>query len=259
MMTFKAIWNEVVTPSMMVGLGILFSTTAATAQFTGNPFDPYQAAYRSSSIPTYAPGGPFSGSARAVPPGLGVVPGFLGATPMARDLNSLRWGLGPGLGVGTGLGDELGPVPPYHEAHRRYDEEFSRIYRPNTFGPGGSVDEQYFENRKARDQLYFQAMNESDPQKKAELLRQYRQASEKAALGLSRQSRVRPGAAANQRGSGTTASSPRVSDTDSLTRTIETYEDLLQESLAIDYSLTRKSQSLLESPPAIESSESDVP
>ncbi|CAN5623563.1 hypothetical protein BH23PLA1_BH23PLA1_01820 [soil metagenome] len=242
--------------SLGVSAALLVAATAS-AQFHGNPFDPYQAAYRSSSLPRYSIYGPLSNPTRvATPPGLGVVPGFEGFTPNDRFFGGAGAGaeFGPLLG-GARAGSDPLSLFPADRALRQYDEEFGRIYRPNTFGPGGSVDEEYFKSRKQREDLYFRAMSESDPRRKAELLQQYRQASEQAALGLSRQTRARTGAAADRRGtSGATSPSATGTGTtavpeptDAAPGTIETYDDLLRQSVLIDLALSRALKSDSES------------
>ncbi len=69
---------------------------------------------------------------------------------------------------------------PYSAANRQYDREFGRQYRPNETDT--LSDTQYYIDQEARSQKYFEALRETDPRKRAEMLRKY----EEDALSASR-------------------------------------------------------------------------
>jgi hypothetical protein len=162
---------------VVLGLAILVTTRPTQAQFNGDPFDPYRAAYRSSSVPMsnqFAPGQP----RRVTSPGMGTVPGI----GQPSDLSFTLPPLGPRTGVGRldRIEEEL--FGPLGDVYRRYDEDFNRVYRPNEF-----VDREsgFAEAQEARRRLYLQASQERDPQRRAELMRQYQDLSRRISLGLS--------------------------------------------------------------------------
>ncbi|GAC1472952.1 MAG: hypothetical protein NVSMB9_20790 [Isosphaeraceae bacterium] len=61
-----------------------------------------------------------------------------------------------------------GPGVPYYRANRQFDQEFQRQYRPND-----SADRGFYSNQQQMNSRYFQALRETDPKKRVELLRQY--------------------------------------------------------------------------------------
>lgn len=160
-----------------VCLGCLAVAQPARCQFNGDPFDPYRAAYRSSSSPVETQIVPGQGR-RVTPPGLGTVPGI--GTPW--DLNYTNPRLGASRYGEFGTSDRLGLdiYDPINDVYRQLDTEFGRVYRPNA-----GVDDQYYESQQQRQQLYVEAMREPDPQRRAELLRRYQDLSRRASLGLS--------------------------------------------------------------------------
>jgi hypothetical protein len=195
------------------------------AQFNGDPFDPFRAAYRSSTIPMATQFGP--GRTRMVtPPGMGSVPGI--GSPWDISYTSPTYLPPPSSRFGS---PDLDLLSPSNDVYRRYDEEFGRVYRPNA-----EADEQFERTQQARQELYFQAMRETDPERKAELRRQYQDLSRRISLGMSptnrRDSRApgtdrataaarRPGQPGGGAGSG-------------LPRTVRSYDDLAQWSRAIN-------------------------
>lgn len=79
---------------------------------------------------------------------------------------------GGGSGAQSGYG---GRYVPYSSAFRFYDQDFNRSYQPNA-----QVDEKFYANRTARDNLYIRAISESDPVKRSELMREWRESSSTA-------------------------------------------------------------------------------
>jgi len=165
-------WNLRAIGAIAASLALAASITeSARAQFNGDPFDPYRAAYRSSSRPSDLRGVP--GAPRIVtPPGLGTVPGIgdAGATPFSlyefeasRFREPDRFGL-ESLQVPGALGDDAG----------------FGAYRPNM-----ENDLTYQDLQNYRDELYRRAQETEDPEARAEAIREYRRISRMISLGLS--------------------------------------------------------------------------
>jgi hypothetical protein len=85
---------------------------------------------------------------------------------------------------GTSRGSR--PGTPYYRAYRRYDEEFKRNYRPNRTPDGRDIDESFYEEQDRRNAKYFKAMGETDPRKRAQLLREYNLDHLRSSRSLSR-------------------------------------------------------------------------
>jgi hypothetical protein len=210
-----------------VGLWIaltLFSTTTfgvastSRAQFNGDPFDPFRARYSSSSRPTANQFVPGQGR-RVTPPGMGNVPGI--GLPFDSGFGLPSPAVAPPASRFEREMDTL--LSPSNDVYRRYDEQFNRVYRPNA-----EADEQFARTQEARQQLYFEAMNEKNPERRAELLKQYRDLSRRVSLGMSPTNRRGGDRADRQPGEG---AAPR---DDGLPRTVRSYEDLVQWSRAIN-------------------------
>lgn len=65
----------------------------------------------------------------------------------------------------------------YYNAFRKYDEQLGRIYRPNQ-----DVDKLYNQRKSNRDSIYFKALREKDPKKKAALMKSYARGEDLSAL-----------------------------------------------------------------------------
>lgn len=65
----------------------------------------------------------------------------------------------------------------YYNAYRKYDEQLDRLYRPNQ-----KVDELYNQRKNTRDSVYFKALRERDPKKRAEMLKSYSRGEDLSAL-----------------------------------------------------------------------------
>ncbi|MEW4567180.1 hypothetical protein AB1L88_04870 [Tautonia sp. JC769] len=199
---------------------------AGKAQFNGDPFDPFRAAYRSSTIPMATQFGP--GRSRVVtPPGMGSVPGI--GVPWDLSYTSPSYLPSPSTRFGT---SDLDLLSPSNDVYRRYDEEFGRVYRPNA-----EADEQFARMQQARQELYFQAMRETDPERKAELRQQYQDLSRRISLGMSPTNRRDPRAPGAGRGGSAPGLPNQSADragAGGLPRTVRSYEDLAQWSRAIN-------------------------
>jgi hypothetical protein len=214
--------NRLVT-LVLVGLAIVVTTRPTRAQFNGDPFDPYRAAYRSSSVPMsnqFAPGQP----RRVVSPGMGTVPGI----GRPSDLSFTIPPLGPPTGVGRldRIEEEL--FGPLGDVYRRYDEDFNRVYRPNEF-----VDREsgFAEAQEERRRLYLQASQERDPQRRAELMRKYQDLSRRISLGLSPSASrniLNTQAGREEQSGPRRGVADRPSSADELPTSIRSYEDLLR-------------------------------
>jgi hypothetical protein len=146
----------------------LFAAGRVSAQLSADPYRPYNEQYEQYVYPSY-------------PTGVGVVPNqavLEGRGGSARsfqryleeedemDRASSNASVAPGRrGVGS----------PYYRAYRDYDETYRRVYTPNK-----SADETYLANRKTRDGIYSEYLRETDPKKKAALLKEYQEYSQKA-------------------------------------------------------------------------------
>lgn len=73
-----------------------------------------------------------------------------------------------------------GAGTPYYRAFRQFDQDFDRLYRPNK-----DADSTFYNGLNQRNQKYFEAMRETDPRKRSQLLRDYNLDNMKAARGLS--------------------------------------------------------------------------
>lgn len=73
-----------------------------------------------------------------------------------------------------------GPGVPYYRANRQYDREFQRNYRPNDL-----ADRSFYSSQQLRNDKYFQALRQTDPRKRAQLLREYNLENLRAARTLS--------------------------------------------------------------------------
>jgi len=73
-----------------------------------------------------------------------------------------------------------GAGTPYYRAYRQFDQDFDRLYRPNK-----DADSTFYTGVNQRNQKYFEAMRETDPRKRTQLLRDYNLDNMKAARGLS--------------------------------------------------------------------------
>ena len=65
----------------------------------------------------------------------------------------------------------------YYNAYRKYDEQLDRLYRPNQ-----KVDELYNQRKSTRDSVYFKALRERDPKKRAALMKSYTRGEDLSAL-----------------------------------------------------------------------------
>jgi hypothetical protein len=80
----------------------------------------------------------------------------------------------------TGSSRLSGPGVPYYRANRQFDKEFQRNYRPNDV-----ADRSYYTSQQQRNDMYFQALREPDPRKRAQLFREYNTEAMKASRSLS--------------------------------------------------------------------------
>jgi hypothetical protein len=141
-------------------------------------------------VPTYSNIGPLSNSFRYAPStGVGFTTGLGDVGPEIPFLSGLNTSLSMPRGANLSPTDPFGlPSTLVNPANRGQTQGFDRSYRPNA-----NVDDKYYEQVRTRDQLYFKALEESDPAKRAELLKQFRQASTRANFQLSATSRPRRG------------------------------------------------------------------
>ncbi|RUL88367.1 hypothetical protein [Tautonia sociabilis] len=162
-------------PTMVaVGLAGFLVDSPCRAQFNGSPFDPFRAAYRTSSYPVAPSVVP--GQVRTVtPPGLGTVPGI----GQPYDLNyTIPSFSAPRGGRFDRLDEELfGPL----------GDPYSRFRQPEGSEP---QDDEYSNLQEQRRQVYLEATDpRTPPERRAELMREYEQLGRRADLlgaGISR-------------------------------------------------------------------------
>ncbi len=206
-------------------MAVFVIAPSVQAQFNGDPFDPYRASFRSSTIPMATQFGP--GRTRVVtPPGMGSVPGI--GVPWDASFTNPTYSAPPPSRFRSADFDLLSPS---NDVYRRYDAEFGRVYRPNA-----EADEQFARMQEARQELYFQAMRETDPERKAELRKQFEDLSRRISLGMSPSARRDSRAPRTDRDA---AQSRIPGQTDGgtaegLPRTVRSYEDLAQWSRVIN-------------------------
>ena len=143
----------------LVPLSVLGLATASRAQGMGpDPFRPYNAQYDAFVFPI-APGPMDAGFNNGLPRA-----GIRGANQFENYLNSLQ-----------GTGSHAAPGTPYYKANRAYDREFNRDYRPNR-----EADARFDTNQEMVTELYFRYLRKKDPQKRAEIFKDYNRARSRA-------------------------------------------------------------------------------
>ncbi len=189
------------------------------AQFTGDPFDPYRNAYAASAYPTYSNVGPLSRNYRYTNPlgiGLGVGTGnaSMGEIPYVSNLNNQLYS-NPGV---VGL-NGAPPIPGMSTGRRASPAEARfndrQIQRESDFAQG----------QQDREDLYFEAMNEQDPARKADLMRRYREEMRRSSLGMSRGA---TGPRARAEAGATTDPPPSSRRREADLSPANTYEDMLR-------------------------------
>lgn len=155
----------------------MLTSARVEAQYGGDPFDPYRAAYRSSSVPTFNRVGPQGSVRLAAPPGMGTVPGI--GDPGATTYPYTEFGT-EALGLGFESFEPV-PLPSEYDTLRGIEELglYDRSYRPNR-----EADQLYLQWKDELKRLYEQALDEEDPRRKNELLRRYQEVRREVSLGL---------------------------------------------------------------------------
>jgi hypothetical protein len=151
---------------------VLTGPTARAQFYSTDPYDPYGRAYRSFAYP-----------------GAGYNPSLPNHTMFGEG------GIGPDAYSSMSPFNQFeayinsGPSAPglrsgrYDQAYRAYDDVFDRTY--SSAGAGQyDVDEPYYNNLRERDDLYFKALKEKDPKKRAELMRDLDKLNRKTANSL---------------------------------------------------------------------------
>ena len=207
-------------------LAIVAMNVPAQAQFNGDPFDPFRASFRSSTLPManqFAPG-----QARSVtPPGMGSVPGIGTPWDSSFGLQSIT---PPPVSRFERFDSDL--LSPSNDVYRRYDADFGRVYRPNA-----EADEQFTRLQEARRELYLQASRETDPQKRAELMRRYQDLSRRISLGMTPTPARDTAATKTGRDARSTQDAGAVGPA-GLPRTVRSYDDLARWSRVINREAT---------------------
>jgi hypothetical protein len=158
----------------MAALTVLGLTAGARAQHTPDPYNIVgegNLGYEDSMYSTYPNGAGFS-SNQALLQGRA---GASRANTFQSYLDGLDGGRGDAL-FGSSFRSRGGAGVPYYRAHKEFDDAFDRIYTPNAV-----PDETFRADQETRTKLYVEYLKEADPKKRAELYRQYNQASRRTA------------------------------------------------------------------------------
>jgi len=146
----------------LVILVVLGITPAAVAQFSPDPYKPWNSEYESYIYPRYP--GP-----DGIYPNQGVLSMPSGARSANRYQNFLdelegdtnepgRPYVSPRRSIGV----------PYTRAFRQYDQTYGRVYTPNR-----EADREYNASRQARDELYSELRATKDPAQRSRLRKEY--------------------------------------------------------------------------------------
>lgn len=154
----------------VVAIGsFLLAARTSPAQFISDPYDPWNAQYRAFIFPLAPINTGIGNQARS-----NVFSGVAPSHPYAPFNPEDPFGRNSGTGR----------FMPYYQSYRGLDETFGRTYRAN-------ANDTFFEKQDERQKLYFEALRETDPRKRAELLKQLDDAKLKS---------VRESSAARKRG-----------------------------------------------------------
>jgi hypothetical protein len=168
-----------------------FFSPSAQAQFTGDPFDVYRNGYAASSYPVYSNIGPLNRNYKYTnPPGLGLGIGLSnspsGDIPYVQNLNNQL--TAPSGVVGIGGAPTIAGISsdPYGVNRARRMSKADREYNDEM----AKREQDYADEREAIEDIYLDAMNEKDPVRRRELMKEYHAATRKANLTPARQRRI---------------------------------------------------------------------
>ncbi|MDR3639416.1 MAG: hypothetical protein P4L84_36785 [Isosphaeraceae bacterium] len=149
-------------------LSMLALTRDASAQLSADPYKPYNAQYEQYIYPSYPTEGGVAPNQSLLEGGGGGAHAYQRFMEEEDEMDraASNSSVSPGRrGVGV----------PYYRAYRDYDKAYSRVYTPNK-----KADEAYLASRQTRDDLYSQYLKETDPKKKASLLKEYQEYNQRA-------------------------------------------------------------------------------
>jgi hypothetical protein len=158
----------------------LWGTTGGAQGFGPDPFQPYNSDY-SQYVWPIAPTNDYGYNSQALR-------GLRGANQFQSYMNSIQ-------GQGTARSGRGGAGTPYYRANREYDRDFGRVYQPNE-----KADKRFDEYREKSTDLYFKYLRQTDPRKRAQLLREYNRARSESDRALS-SSRANAGSGGRYTGS----------------------------------------------------------
>lgn len=170
----------VVGTSGILAFGLLAGlSNLAVAQHTPDPYN-IVGEYNRQYVPYMYANSPISGGPGATPGrdglrGANDFQGYLDSMEEESDELSRSSYAKGGAGV------------PYYRANRQFDREFQRNYRPN-----GTADKTYLANQQQRNDKYFKALRETDPKKRAQLLREYNLENLRVSRSLSANRNISP-------------------------------------------------------------------
>lgn len=163
--------------SSMAAAALVLVATAATARaqpgFGPDPFWPYNNQY-TPYVTNVGPAGPEGGQGGA----MNLREGYRGANQFQEYLESLQGGPGRNLSDRSNIGMPYyrSAVDPAYETRGRGP----RQYQANT-----RADESFDNSQRRVADIYFRYFSERDPARRADLLREYREARREAALAIS--------------------------------------------------------------------------
>lgn len=135
----------------VVAIGsFLLAARTSPAQFISDPYDPWNSQYRSFIFPLAPINTGIGNQAR-----YNVFNGVTPSHPYAPFNPEDPFGRNSGTGR----------FMPYYQSYRGLDETFGRTYKAN-------ANDTFHEQQDERQKLYFEALRETDPRKRAELLKQ---------------------------------------------------------------------------------------
>ncbi len=147
--------------ALMLGFLACSAARPAVAQLaTPDPYDPDQAPYKGFVYPGYL-SDPYLGG-RAL---------FMGGPAGANQMQNYYRGVEGGA---TDPRRGTGRFSRFDESYRLSDEVAGRFYQPN-----GDVDQAFYAAKQERDEVYFKALREKDPRKRAALMKEYEELTQK--------------------------------------------------------------------------------
>lgn len=151
--------------ALLAAAGLAAAAPAAGQYITTDPYRPFSDQYQAYAFPIYPnnPALPNQGRLTNSSP-YNSFQLYLNSPESYYDRSGIRGG-------DQGL--------PYYSAYRKYDDLYQRRYVPNA-----GIDKDYYRDRRAREQAYFDALREPDAKRRAQLLRDVDRRNSQATRGI---------------------------------------------------------------------------